>query len=87
MLPVVKRPDGISLEMQAFIDRVIVPALVDAFADEMSAAPGLPTATPSARAKPGTKQRGHYAKPAPKGTYADESAPVASRKRKAAKKR
>jgi len=76
-----------SPEMQAFIDRVIVPALVDAFTNEMSAAPGLPSATPSPRAKPKKKQRRHYAKPAPTGTYADESAPVASRKRKAAKKR
>ena len=73
--------------MQAFIDRMIVPALVDAFADEMSAAPALLAATPSAREKPGTKQRGHYAKPAPTGTYTDKSASVASRKRKAAKKR
>ena len=75
-----------SPEMQAFIDRVIVPALVDALTNEMSAAPGLPSATPSPRAKP-RKQLGHYAKPAPTGTYADESAPVASRKREAAKKR
>jgi hypothetical protein len=32
-------------------------------------------------------KRRRYAKPAPKGTYAYESAPVVTRKRKAAKKR
>jgi len=48
--------------------------------------PGSRKAAP--KPKPKKKQRKRYAKPAPTGTYAYESAPVVTRKkRKAARKR
>jgi hypothetical protein len=56
------------------------------------ATPPAPHDTPGSRKaatpKPKKKtKRRRYAKPAPTGTYAYESAPVVTRKRKAAKKR